>query len=168
MKNAKRIAVDAMLVAIGLLLFIIEMQIPPLTAIPGIKIGLANVVTLFAVYYCGKRDAAAVLFGRIVLGAVFSGNASTFLYSAAGGLLCYIVMCLLSLAFSRNIWPVSVFGAISHNAGQIITAAVLMHTTAVFWYIPYLLLSAILAGTFTGLCAQFVFRRLSKGKEADL
>lgn len=154
-----------MLIAIGLLLFIVEAQIPPLTTIPGIKIGLANIVTLFAIYICSRKDAGLVLLGRILLSAVFAGNVSTFIYSISGGVLCYIVMCALSFLLHRNIWPVSVFGAISHNVGQIIAAAVLMHSTAVFWYLPYLILAAIVSGTFTGLCAQFVIRRLSKRKE---
>lgn len=168
MKGTKRIALDAMLAAIALLLFIVEAQLPPLTAIPGIKIGLANVVTLFAVYYCGRRDAASILFVRVCLGAVFAGNATTFLYSAAGAVLCLVVTCLLCRPLRKTVWAVSVLGAIAHNIGQLLTAGVLLRSAAVIWYLPYLLIAAVISGAFTGLCVQFLLRRLNRRKEESI
>lgn len=165
MNKTRRLTLDAMLAGMALLLFIIEAQIPPLTAIPGIKIGLANVVTLFTVYYCGKKDTAAVLLIRILLGAIFAGNLSTFIYSICGGVLCYIVMCVASLILKNPIWPVSIFGAIAHNVGQLLAAAVMMQTTSVFFYFPYLILAAILSGAFTGILALLVLNRLKKEKK---
>lgn len=165
MKGTKRIALDAMLAAMALLLFIVETQIPPLTTIPGIKIGLANVVTLFAVYYCGRRDAAAILFVRVCLGAVFAGNATTFLYSAAGAALCLIITCFVCRPLRRTVWVAGVLGAIAHNVGQLFMAAVLLRSAAVFWYLPYLLIAAVISGAFTGLCVQLLLRRLNRRKE---
>ena len=165
MKTTKRIAYDAMLAALALLLFIVEAQLPPLTSIPGIKIGLANTVTLSAVYLCGRRDAAAILFVRICLGAVFAGNLSTFLYSVSGASLCLAVTCILCRPLQKTVWVVSVFGAIAHNVGQLLAAGVLMHSAAVFWYLPYLLIAAVISGTFIGLCVQFLLRRLQHRKE---
>lgn len=162
MNKVRRLTTDAVLAAAALLLFIVEAQIPPLTAIPGIKIGLANTVTLIAVYLCGKKDAAAVLFVRIILGTIFAGNFSTFLYSASGGILCCIITCVLSGILSKQIWVVSIFGAIAHNIGQLLAASVLLQTVSVFWYLPYLLLAAILSGAFTGICAAFLIHRLQK------
>lgn len=162
MNSIKRLTMDAMLAAAALLLFIVEAQIPPLTTIPGIKIGLANTVTLIAIFLLGKKDAAAVLAVRIILGAVFAGNLSTFLYSASGGILCCIVMCLLADRLSEKIWVVSVFGAIAHNIGQLLAASILMRTASVFWYLPYLLLAAVISGIFTGLCAGFIVKRLQQ------
>ena len=165
MKATKRIALDAMLAAMALLLFIVEAQLPPLTTIPGIKIGLANVVTLAAVYLCGRRDAAAILFVRVCLGAVFAGNATTFLYSASGAMLCLILTCLVCRPLHKTVWVVSVLGAIAHNVGQLLAAAVLLRSAAVFWYLPYLLIAAVISGAFTGLCVQFLLRRLNRRKE---
>lgn len=165
MKGTKRLTVNALLTATALLLFLVEMQIPPLTTIPGIKIGLANVVTLFSLAYCGKKDAAMILFTRILLGSFFAGSFSAFLYSLSGGILCYAVMCITMQFLQKPLWPVSVFGAVAHNIGQLAAAALLMQTASVFWYLPYLLLAAILSGTFTGICASLVLQRISKGKD---
>lgn len=167
MKTTKRIALDAMLAALALLLFIVEAQLPPLTAIPGIKIGLANAVTLAAVYLCGRRDAAAILFVRVCLGAVFAGNLSTFIYSISGAALCLAVTCLVCRPLQKTVWVVSVLGAIAHNVGQLLTAAVLLRSAAVFWYLPYLLIAAVISGAFIGLCVQFLLKRLSHRKEEN-
>ena len=84
--KARKLTQMAMLTAIALTIFMIEAQIPPLVPIPGIKLGLANIVTVFAVFAMGPKEAASILFARIFLGAVFAGNFSTILYSGAGGL----------------------------------------------------------------------------------
>ena len=156
-----------MLAATALLLFLVETLIPPLTAIPGIKIGLANAVTLAAVYLCGRRDAAAILFVRVCLGAVFAGNLSTFLYSVSGAALCLAVTCLLCRPLRKTVWVVSVFGAIAHNLGQLIAASVLLCSAAVFWYLPYLLIAAVISGAFIGFCVQFLLQRLEHRKEEN-
>lgn len=168
MKGTKRIATDAMLAALALLLFIVEAQLPPLTAIPGIKLGLANVVSLFAVYYCGRKDAAAILFARVCLGAVFAGNPTTFLYSASGAALCLGVTCLLCKPLRKTVWVAGVIGAIAHNVGQLLMAAVLLRSAAVLWYLPYLLIAAVISGVFTGLCVQLLLRRLFHRKEENI
>ena len=165
MNKTKRVALDAILAAIALLLFIVEAQMPPLTSIPGIKIGLANAVTLFAVYYCGKKDTAAILFVRVVLGAVFAGNMSTFLYSFCGACCCFAITCLLARFFRKNVWILSVFGAAAHNTGQLLAASVLMQTASVFWYLPYLLIAAVCSGAFTGLCTQFLLHRIQNRRD---
>lgn len=167
MKTTKRIALDAMLAAVALLLFLVEAQLPPLTAIPGIKIGLANAVTLAAVYLCGRRDAAAILFVRVCLGAIFAGNPTTFLYSVSGAALCLAVTCLLCRPLRKNVWVLSVFGAITHNIGQLLAASVLLRSAAVFWYLPYLLIAAVISGAFTGFCVQFLLHRLNRRKENE-
>ena len=107
MRGAKRIAFMAVLTAAALIIFIIEAQIPPLVPVPGVKLGLANTVTLAAVYLLSRKEAGLVLLMRIILGAVFAGSPSTFLFSAFGGLLAWLVMCLLKdrIAESR-IWIV--------------------------------------------------------------
>ena len=126
-RQAKRLCETALLAAVGLGIFVLEAQLPPLTAVPGIKPGLANCVTLAALYLLGCREAAGVLAVRILLGAVYTGSPVSLLYSAAGGLACYLVMAPLSRVFpARQLWIVSVFGALAHNAGQLAAAAVLL------------------------------------------
>ena len=130
--------------------------------IQGVKLGLANIVTVYAVFVLGARDALLILAGRIFLGAVFSGQMMTILYSAGGGLLAWLVMVVLArLLTPKQIWLCSPVAALFHNLGQLLVAAGVMKTWVVMAYLPYLILSGILTGLFTGLCAQFLLNRLS-------
>ncbi len=153
----------ALLTAVALIIFVVEAQIPVPIPFPGVKLGLSNVVTLFAIYTIGRRKAVLVLLLRIVLGSLITGQVASMAFSLAGGLLCYIVMCVVyQFASERQIWVVSVFGAIGHNLGQIIVAAFVVGTTSVVFYLPILTASAIVTGLFTGLCAQYLIKRLKK------
>jgi len=162
--NIKRLAIDAVLTAAALALFVIEAQLPPPAAVPGIKLGLSNIVILIAVYTMGKRDAAVILLLRVTLGSIFAGTVTAFMFSAAGGLCSFLVMCLLSRFMKGNrIWAVSVFGALAHNMGQLAAASVLLESAKVLWYFPALVLSALVTGAVTGICAQYVVKRGVKG-----
>ena len=161
-KGAKRLTRLALLTAIALTIFMAEAQLPPLVPLQGVKLGLANIVTVYAVFALGAGDALLILAGRIFLGAVFSGQMMTILYSAGGGLLAWLVMVVLSrLLTQRQIWLCSPVAAIFHNLGQLLVAAGVMKTWVVMAYLPYLVLSGILTGLFTGLCAQFLLNRLN-------
>lgn len=152
----------ALLTAAALIAFIIELRLPDLSAIPGVKLGLANIFTVYAVYRFTGREVFLLVVTRIVLGAVFSSNFSAILYSLAGGLLCLCGMLLLRKVIPENyLWLCSIFGAVFHNTGQIAAALVLMRTPAVLAYYPYLIISGCIAGLFTGLCAQYVLGRLT-------
>ena len=119
MKGTKRLAVLAMFTAIALTIFVAEAQIPPVVPIPGVKLGLANIVTLIAMALLGRRQAGEILLVRIVLGSVFTGGVSAMLFSIAGGVFAYLVMCLtLRRLPERLLWVVSVLAAFGHNAGQ--------------------------------------------------
>ena len=162
-KGAGRITRLALLTAIALTIFLVEAQIPALTTIPGVKLGLANIVTVYTMFVLGPGDALLVLCARIFLGAVFSGQMMTLLYSAAGGLLSWCVLCLLrALLTKEQIWLASPVAAVFHNVGQLLAAAAVMRTWAVLAYLPYLILAAILAGLFTGVAAQALIRRLNR------
>lgn len=161
--NVKRITSLAILTSLALIMYFVEAQIPPLVAIPGIKIGLANVVTLLAVYILGRKDAAIVLILRILIGNLLVGQIVSFSYSIAGGFLCLLVMSIMSYILKENqIWAVSVFGAIAHNIGQIVVAVILLGTTKVLWYLPVLMVSSVITGLFTGFSAQFIIRHFKK------
>ena len=159
----KRLSRAALLTALALIIFTLEAQLPPLVPIPGIKLGLANIITVYAMFALGPKDTLGILLVRIFLGSVFAGAVSAMLFSLAGGLLCYLVMLLLRrLLTERQIWVCGVIGAVFHNLGQTLAAILVYRTLAVAFYLPVLLLSGIVTGLFTGLTAQFVLRRIGK------
>lgn len=145
----------ALLTTVALIIFVIEANLPPLTSIPGIKMGLANIVTLSVFYLFSQKDALMVLLVRVILGALASGQIMTLPYSLSGGLLCFCVCALLLPLFPlKRLWLLSVIGAIFHNIGQIIVAVVLTGTPEIIWYLPVLLISGTICGFFTGYAAQ--------------
>ena len=150
----------ALLSAIALTIFLVEAQIPPVVPIPGVKLGLANIVTVYAVYALGGKEGAAILFARIFLGAVFSGNFGTIFYSAAGGALAILVTLGLKLVLRENqLWVAGCMGAIAHSIGQMIVAVWITGTPSLLIYLPVLILCSVIAGLFTGLCAQLLVKR---------
>lgn len=158
--SLRQLTYMAVLTAVALTIFVIEAQLPPLAPFPGIKLGLANIVTVYAVFALGPGPAALILLARILLGSLFAGG-MTILYSLAGGLCCYLVMLVMRrLVSKKQIWVCSVLGAMAHNAGQIAAAIAITHTPGVAVYLPILLVSGILTGLFTGLCAQFLLAQL--------
>jgi len=151
----------ALLTAVALIIFVVEAQLPPLTPIPGIKLGLANIVTVYAMFRLGPRDTLFILLARILLGSVFAGQLMAMLFSLAGGLLCYLAMLALRrLLTEKQIWVCGVIGAVCHNLGQMAAALLLFQTGALLLYLPVLLLSGIVTGLFTGLCAQLLLKYL--------
>ena len=119
-------------------------------------------VTVYAMFALGPGDALLVLSGRVFLGAVFSGQMMTLIYSAAGGFLSWCVLCLLRrLLTGEQIWLASPVAAVFHNLGQLLAAAAVLRSWAVMAWLPYLIIAAILAGLFTGVAAQALLRRLS-------
>lgn len=162
-KGAGRITRLALLTAIALTIFLAEAQIPAFTAVPGVKLGLANIVTVYVMFAMGPGDALLVLSARVFLGAVFSGQMMTLLYSAAGGLLSWCVLCLLGrLLTKEQIWLASPVAAIFHNLGQLLAAAAVLRSWSVLAWLPYLVIAGVLAGLFTGMAAQALLRRLER------
>lgn len=150
----------ALLTAIALTIFMVEAQIPPVVPLPGVKLGLANIVTVYAVFVLGGRDAAAILVCRIFLGAVFAGNFSTIFYSAAGGTLAILVTILLKKVLTeKQLWVAGSLGAVAHSVGQVAMAIALTSTPGLIIYLPPLAGISIVTGLFTGLCAQFLVNR---------
>lgn len=166
MKSVKKLTTLALFTTIALTIFMLESMIPPLVPIPGIKLGLANIVTLVLIVNGTWKDALCVLIMRIILGSIFAGQMMSFLYSIAGGLLCLAVMALLHhLLGKKLLWFTSIIGAIAHNTGQIAVAAIVLGSGYVIYYYPYLILSGIITGAFTGLCAYFLCGRIHFPKE---
>ncbi len=170
--RTKRLCFMALLTAVALIIFVVEAQIPALAPIPGMKLGLANIVTVYSMFLLGPGDTILILLVRIFLGSVFSGQMMTLLYSLGGGLLCYAVTAVLSRFLSAGkMWFVSIVGAVFHNIGQLLVASVVMNSVLVWLYGPVLAATAIVTGAFTGICAQLLYHRLARfqqfGKERD-
>ena len=161
--NTKKLTLTAILTAFALIAFVIEGAIPPLTPIYGVKLGIANVFTLFALYVLGARYGMTVMLLRIVLGNIFAGQLVSFIYSLTGGLLSFLLMILLKRFFpTKQMWVLSVLCAVTHNIGQLLAAILMLQSMAIAYYLPVLILSGIIAGAFTGICAQLVRIRFSK------
>ena len=163
--KTRKLTTLSLLCAIALTIFMVEAQIPALVPIPGIKLGLANIVTVFTVFAIGAKEGALVLFVRIFLGAVFAGNFSTIFYSAAGGACAIGVTILLKkLLTQKQLWVAGALGAIAHSVGQMAMAITLTGTPGLIVYLPVMIVVSILTGCFTGLCAQFLVNRGSLWK----
>jgi len=160
--KTKRFAELSVLTALALILFIIELKIPRLSPIEGVKLGLANIVTVYAVYHFKVSETILMVTARIILGAVFSGNFSSLLYSASGAFMCLVGMLILKRIIPENyIWLSSIIGAVFHNTGQIITAVFIMGISVISYY-PILIVSGCIAGFFTGITAQLITERIKK------
>lgn len=163
MMNTKRLTELSLLTATALIVFIIEMRLPNLSPVEGVKLGLANIFTVYAVYRFSGKEVLLMVLTRVFLGAVFSSNFSALIYSLSGALMCLAGMLLLKKIIPQKyIWLCSIFGAVFHNTGQIITAVVMMHSFSVLAYYPILIVSGCIAGAFTGLVAGFVLKRLER------
>ncbi len=158
--KTKKLTLLSLLTAIALTIFMVEAQIPALVPVPGVKMGLANIVTVFAVFALGAKEGAAVLFARVFLGAVFAGNFSTIFYSAAGGACAIGVTILLKKLLTRKqLWVAGSLGAVAHSIGQMAMAIWISGTPGLIVYLPVMLVFSIISGAFTGLCAQFLVNR---------
>lgn len=161
--KTKKLVLLALLDAIALTIFMVEAQIPALVPIPGIKLGLSNIVTVFTVFAIGPFEGAAVLFVRIFLGAVFAGNFSSILYSAAGGLCAIVVTMLLRKVLKQEqLWVAGCLGAVAHSIGQMAMAIFVTGTPSIAIYLPVMIACSIVTGLFTGLCAQVLINRGGK------
>ena len=157
--KTRDITLGAMLLAMALTMFVIESRIPVPVPIPGFKIGLSNIITLVTVFLWHKRYAFCVLMLRIVIGAVVCGSGIAIMYSAAGGIFCFIVMGGLSnTSFGKHIPAVSMAGAVAHNFAQLAVAAFVLKSTSVFVYFPILCALGIAAGLFTGIAGGFCIK----------
>ncbi len=165
MRKTKKLALMAVLTAIALTIFMIESQIPAPVPIPGVKLGLANIITLTTMLILGRKEAGAVLAVRVLMGAVFAGSPASLLYSAMGGLFAYIVMCLLvGVIPEKRLWALSALSAVAHNAGQLLACVLVVKTPGVFVYAPALIVSGVITGAFTGWGAMYLVRTLRKMK----
>ncbi len=165
MSAARKLCTLALLVAAALLLHFVESRLPQILPIPGVKLGLANIVTVVAMALFSRRDAALVLAARVLLGALFSGRMLTLMYSMAGGVTAFIACALLYYPLGRRrLWAVSIAASIAHVIGQLLAAAFVIGIYGAAAHLPVLIMAAMITGLFTGLCAQFLLDRLNNIK----
>lgn len=158
--NIKKFCLSAMLLALSVAIYTLESFIPPI-GIPGVKPGLSNIVTLISLMFLGPKYTACILFLRITITSLISGTAVSFVFSVSGGVFAFAAMSVLIMFLTgKLVWAVSVCGAVFHNLGQLIAAGVMIENLSAIYYLPMLMLSAIITGAFTGIAAQLLDNRL--------
>lgn len=164
--TTKQLTLCAVLTAMALALSYLENLFPLSLTIPlpGIKLGLANVVTLFALYVLGTGQAVLILLARCFLGAMFAGNVNALFFSLLGGITAMLLMILLSKLGKLSVYGVSIGGAAAHSSGQVAAAVLTLGNTAPLAYLPVLLVVSVLTGALTGLIAACLFRALAHAK----
>ena len=151
----------ALAVALAMILSFVESQIPPLVAIPGVKIGLANIVVIFALYKFGWKQAVLISLLRVFLVSILFGNFASLFYSIAGAVLSLSGMILLKKTGKFSQTAVSVAGGVLHNFGQILMACILLETNVITYYLPFLILSGVIAGIAIGLVSALMVNRVN-------
>jgi heptaprenyl diphosphate synthase len=159
-RNTKKMTALALTISFALILSYIESRIPALVAIPGIKVGLANIAVIFALYKLGTKEAILVSILRILLVSMLFGSPISMIYSIAGAILSLCSMILLNRLTSLREVTISVVGGVMHNVGQIATASLMLSTNVVTYYLPFLILSGTIAGVAVGVVSALLIRRV--------
>ncbi|WP_425060616.1 hypothetical protein SCACP_13510 [Sporomusa carbonis] len=163
MIKTRRLVLLALLVAMAATLHVVESWLPLPVPVPGAKLGLANIVSLFAIIMFGWREAVYVAVARVSIGSLFGGYlfGPAFVMSIGGALFSIIIMAYIRYKYNQvfSLVGISVAGAAIHNTAQVVLAAVLVYSSGLLWYTPYLLLLAVPTGVFTGLMANYLIAR---------
>ncbi len=165
MNKTKKLILLSILTSLGLVLSYVEMLLPPIyPAVPGIKIGLANIVTVFLLYRFSFKEAFTVSLLRVVLVSLLFGNTVMFAYSFAGAVLSICFMGILKKVNRFSCISVSVIGAVAHNLGQIAVAILLLETPQIAYYMGVLALSGTFCGILVGIISAYVIKYTKKLK----
>lgn len=158
--KASKLSLLALSAALAMILSFVESQVPSFVAIPGVKMGLANIVVVFALYKLGWKEALVISGIRVFLVGLMFGSGVSLLYSSAGAAVSFVVMAVLKKTGIFSHTAVSVAGGVMHNMGQITMASILMTTDILKYYAPFLVLSGTLSGIVIGLLAAVMVRRI--------
>ena len=164
--ETRKVAQIGVLVSLAMVLSYVESLFPAFVAVPGVRIGLANIAIVFALYRLGFKEALGISLVRVVLSSLLFGSVLSMAYSAAGALLSLCVMALLKRTRLFGTVAVSVAGGVSHNLGQIGVACLILQTGALVYYVPVLILSGVAAGVVIGIVSAAVISRLD-GEVSD-
>ena len=162
-KKAEKAAYFGMMVALAFTLSYLESLIPFNFGIPGIKLGLANLVVVIALYTYGIKAALPVSLIRILLAGITFGNTNALLYSLGGGMLSLLIMWAVKNT-KLSVIGVSILGGVMHNIGQILVAAIMMNTVRIVYYLPVLLIAGTVTGALIGIAAKLTLNRIDKIK----
>lgn len=160
MTKTKKLVFLSATVAVAMVLSFVESRIPPIVPIPGVKMGLANIAVIFALYRSGIKEAILVSLTRVLLVSLLFGTPSSFLYALCGAILALTVMCLFKRFSLFGTVGVSVSGGVCHNLGQILLACIITKTNLFTVYFPFLLLSGVLSGILIGAAGALLVKRL--------
>ena len=158
--KTKKIAVLALAIALAMILSFVESQIPAFVAIPGVKVGLANIAVVFVLYKLGWKEAVLISLVRVFMVSVLFGTAVSLFYSVAGAVLSLTGMVLLKRTGLFSTVAVSVTGGVLHNVGRILMACLLLETNVIVYYLPFLILSGVIAGVVIGVVAAIMVKRV--------
>ena len=158
--KTKKLVTLAVTISVAMILSFVESRIPAFVAIPGVKVGLANIAVIFALYKMGWREAIAVSVIRVLLVALLFGSVVSLAYSIAGAAISLSLMILLRKIGIFTEVAVSVVGGITHNIGQILIAFLLLETKVVFYYLPFRMVSGVIAGIAVGVAAALLIKRI--------
>ena len=161
-EKTKKIAFLGVITSVALILAYVEAILPPIyAAVPGIKVGLPNIVIIFILYRYGVKEAVMVSGVRLLIVALLFGNVMTLAYSTAGAVLSLLVMSLLKKIDSFSTVGVSIAGAVSHNLGQIAVAVILLESVQISYYMIVLAVTGTVAGIFIGLAGNAILKRVN-------
>lgn len=162
--KTKRIAYLGLLIALAFVFSYIEFLLPINIGIPGVKLGLANLVIMVALYTLGEKDAFLLSVIRIVLVGFTFANTASMLYSLAGGILSFFVMYFVKKSKKLSMVGVSVLGGVFHNVGQILMAMFMLKSTSLIYYLPVLMITGIVSGILIGMLGGLITKRLKSRK----
>lgn len=158
--SSRRVALCGVFIALAMILSYLENLIPINVAVPGVKLGLANLITILALQKLGLKETAIISVGRILLSGVLFGNLAIILYSLAGATCSILVMCLLKKCKVFTVTGISVGGAVAHNFGQIVVAVFVMENVHIFYYMAVLAITGTIAGVVIGLLANYLLKTI--------
>lgn len=159
--NTKKLTFLAMTISFAMILSYLESRIPAFVAIPGIKIGLANIAIIFTLYKFGVKEAITVSIIRVFLVSMLFGSPVSLIYSITGAVFSLLVMILLKRFTPLTEVTVSVCGGVMHNVGQIAAASIMLSTNVVIYYLPFLILSGTIAGIAVGIASALLVKRIN-------
>ncbi len=164
MRNTRKLVLMGLFVSMALALHVFERMIPVPFITPGAKLGLSNIITLTALMTFGFKDTFVILIVRIIMASIFGGGMSAFLYSITGGLLSLFSMQIIKKLGGNNVSliGISVVGAVFHNIGQLLAAALIIKNMNIFVYFPVLFIAAVGTGVFVGLTSKYLLSFVDK------
>lgn len=160
--NSNKVATYGLFIALAFIFSYIEFLIPLPFTMPGMKLGLANLVIIIALYAIGIKEAFILSIVRILLVGFTFRDPSTLLFSLAGGILSWLLMAICKKSKLFSMVGVSIIGGIAHNIGQIIVAMLYVNNTSLLYYLPFLMISGVVSGTLIGILGALTIKRLSK------